>query len=281
MRRVPQWLCWALLLLTALARHAKHDRNHWVYKEGGQFPPGSEHLVLPDMITFSIFMGPMRYPYLSMTLESMRFNPRVQFVLVNVVQDESDAAELQALLLRKAVANLHLEVLTMSRFSRLVQDRLHISVPFNASWFYKMTDYKPTLAHLFPHLIDDAPPRGLRRAEPFAYWGYVDTDLVWGNFSRFSHLFQRQHAVVTSDYQGASGVAMFFLNAPWTRELFRAGDPLYTQLLGHAQDYQLDEFSRKGLFANVTIDQLMSKGASPHTYFLLSSLFSLLSRFHL
>ena len=253
----------ALYVCVCGMHQSQHEKNKWVYKEGHQFSAGSEHLSLPSIIAFSVYMGKVRYPYIALTLESMRHNQQVQFVMINVVQDtgsNGDAAELQALLRRKALPNFRLEVVSMQSFSALVEDKLGIRVPFNASWYYKMTDYKPTLAHLFSYLIDEPPPRGLRRVEPFAYWGYVDTDVVWGNFSRFSHLFQQQHAVVTSDYQGATGVAMFFVNKPWTRELFRTGDPLYTKLLTHLQDYQLDEFSRKGLFANVTIDQLMSKG---------------------
>jgi hypothetical protein len=191
----------------------------------------------------------------------MRWNgPLVQFVLINVVEREDDAADLRELLQRKRVDNFHLEVVTCAQFSRIVQEKLNISVPFNSSWFYKMTDYKPTLATLFPHIIDSPPPLGRRVNEkPFAYWGYVDTDLVWGNFSRFSSLFRAGHSVVTSDYQGASGVAMFFSNDDWGRSIFRRGDPLYSQLLALDEDFQLDEFSRKGKYSNVTIDQLLSK----------------------
>lgn len=254
----------AILLLVLLrCCYGANDghRSHRVYTQ--QFPPGSEHLSLPEggIICFSIFMGKvLQYSYLSLTLESMRLNgPAVQFVLVNVVEREEDAAEMRELLRRKEVSNFHLEVVTFLRFSEIVAERLHITVPFNSTWYYKMTDFKPTLAHLFPHLIDEAAPKGRRQGKPFAYWGYVDTDLVWGNFTRFAHIFHKGHAVVTSDYQGASGVAMFFACNEWGRTLFQKGDPLYTQLLSHHQDYQLDEFSRKGLFANTTIDQIMSR----------------------
>jgi len=247
---------WLLMVLNGLAVDAKR-----LYVQ--QFPSGSEHLGLPEggIIAFSIYLGKVGYAYMSLTLESMRWNgPLVQFVLINVVEREDDAADLRELLQRKRVDNFHLEVVTCAQFSRIVQEKLGISVPFNSSWYYKMTDYKPTLATLFPHIIDSPPPLGRRVSEkPFAYWGYVDTDLVWGNFSRFSSLFRAGHSVVTSDYQGASGVAMFFSNDDWGRSIFRRGDPLYSQLLALHEDFQLDEFSRKGKHSNVTIDQLLSK----------------------
>jgi len=228
-----------LLLLLLYSLQAVQSKRVYTH----QFPVGSEQLSLPEggIITFSIYMGRVKYAYMSLTLESMRWNaPLVQFVLINVVEKEEDASELRELLQRKQVRNFHLEVITISRFAQLVSDKLHITVPFNSTWYYKMTDYKPTLAYLFSPLIDSPPPTGLRPPKhPFAYWGYVDTDLVWGNFSRFAPLFRAGHAVVSSDYQGASGVAMFFRNDEWSRRLFQRGDPLYTQLLAVWEDFQV------------------------------------------
>ena len=87
----------------------------------------------------------------------------------------------------------------------------------------------------------------------------MDLDVIYGNFSRFAYLFQGQHAVVTSDFQGASGVAMFFKNEPFWRTLFLTGNPLYTLLLKNLTDYQLDEFSRKNLYVDTTIDRLIAR----------------------
>jgi hypothetical protein len=72
-----------------------------------------------------------------------------------------------------------------------------------------MTDYKPTLAWLFPELFAENLPTIITSFnrdfdvsfydnKRFQYWGYVDMDLVWGNFSRFAHLFQGDYAVITS-----------------------------------------------------------------------------------
>lgn len=248
-----------IILLTIIAFEA-HGKHHRVYTQ--QFASGTEQLSIPDggIIALGIYLGVVHYSYISLTLESMRWNaPMVQFVLINVVENEEDASGLKELLKHKQVDNFHLEVVTCTKFSQIVAEKLQISVPFNKTWYYKMTDYKPTLAYLFPHLLDSPPPLGRRQRSPFAYWGYVDTDLIWGNFTRYAHLFTAGHTVVTSDYQGASGVAMFFKNTPSTREWFRQGDPLYTQLLAVHEDYQLDEFSRKGVHSNITMDNLIGK----------------------
>lgn len=201
------------LLLVFPTANAKKEHSSHIYTPGHQFPVGSEHLPLPRILTYSIFMGKVKYPHLFLTLESMRLNPGVKFVLINVVEDEiSDAAEIRAIVRKQNVPNFHLHVLTMTAFSSRIKEKLHIDVVFNNTWFYKMTDYKPTLAYLFPEHFDSSPS-----GATIKYWAYVDMDLVWGNFSRFSHLFQGDYAVITSDFQGASGVGMFFVNEDWTK----------------------------------------------------------------
>jgi hypothetical protein len=149
------------------------------------------------------------------------------------------------------VDNFRVVTVTFSQFSDRVFNKLGIRVAYNQSWYYKMNDYKATLAHLFPEIVNE---------RKYAYWGkhpprvsycgvnatplilctlkqylilfaasyllnttylttrysvsvsvlavladviimisgYTDLDLVWGNFSRFAHLFQGDYAVVTS-----------------------------------------------------------------------------------
>jgi hypothetical protein len=33
-------------------------------------------------------------------------------------------------------------------------EKLGINVPFTKKWFYKLCDYKPTLAYLFPEMFE-------------------------------------------------------------------------------------------------------------------------------
>jgi hypothetical protein len=255
------------IITRVAANHGNHPHGR-LYTH--QFEPSSEHLILPRIIAFSVYLGKLKYPHMRLLFESMRWNPRVQFVLINIVENEDrsdgDSADLIRLVEREKVDNFYLHVISCAAFTRRVEERLGISVAYNHSWGYKVgTDYKPTLAHLFPEILNQsigAPPRNSNDAasviEPYAYWGYVDIDLIFGNFSRFANIFQGQYAVITSDYQGASGVAMFFKNENWTTTMFR-NDPLFTLLLKNHTDYQLDEFSRKGLFAESTMDNIIKR----------------------
>lgn len=68
-----------------------------------------------------------------------------------------------------------------------VKDRLGIDVPFTMEWYYKMCDYKPMIAHLFPE----------HSGSEYKYWGFVDMDVVWGNFTKFAGWFQGQPFIIS------------------------------------------------------------------------------------
>ena len=121
-----------------------------------QFPVGSENLKLPPIMLFSLFMGKMKYEHLPFLLASMKWNPMVQFVLINVIEENSqDDAEIRSLSLKMNMTNFQIETLSFKQLTIRVKDKLGIDVPFNANWYYKMCDYKPTLGYLFSELITD------------------------------------------------------------------------------------------------------------------------------
>ena len=156
-----------------------------------QFPPGTEHFKMPPTVLFSVYMGKLKYPHLPLLLESMRWNPQVTFQLINIIEDGSNQADdIVALGQKKmAVDNFKVKVVTISELRERVRDRLKIDVPFDKTWYYKMCDYKPTMAHLFPELASN---------QTYKYWGYGDLDVIWGNFSRFSHWFQGNYHFIIS-----------------------------------------------------------------------------------
>lgn len=184
-----------IFFISFLKASLQSSENMRIYSPGHQFPEGSDQLLIPKIIALSIHMGRVKYPHMRLTLESMRWNPTVKFVLINIVSNTDlatgDSADLIRLAASQNVHNFHVKPITYLQLSERVQEKLGIHVPFNSTWFYKMTDYKPTLAFLFPELLDNEHPQ-------FKYWAYVDLDLVWGNFSRFAYLFQGDYAVVTS-----------------------------------------------------------------------------------
>jgi hypothetical protein len=119
----------------------------------------------------------MSYPWLPLLFESMRWNgPLVEFVIINVIKEGSnDAEEIIRLKESHAVINLHIVVLTIAEFSKLVHEKLGITVNMAPDWYYKLCDFKPVLAYLFPEYASE---------DKFKYWGYGDNDVIWGNFSR-------------------------------------------------------------------------------------------------
>jgi hypothetical protein len=195
-----------------------------------QFPPEADHLELPRITLYSHYMGKMKYPHVPLLLESMRWNPKVDFHIINIIPTGSDmAADLTSLVKRMAVPNVYLRVIEMHEWRQRVKDRLGLDLDWDMSWSYKLCDYKPALAHLFPEMA----------GPEYKYWGFVDLDVVWGNFTRFSSWFQGQPFVITgtdaallqasSSYRlltlepslgwwRSTGAGQFFINEEWTRE---------------------------------------------------------------
>jgi hypothetical protein len=60
---------WLLIVATSLRLGKSNKDGVRLYEEHHQFPAGSEHLVLPEILAFSIFMGKLKYPHIALTLE--------------------------------------------------------------------------------------------------------------------------------------------------------------------------------------------------------------------
>ncbi len=213
------------LLSILLPLSSASGPSEWIYEH--QFPIGSETLSPPSIVLFSIYMGKIKYKHLPLLVASMKHNPSVRFNIINIVETLEDAEEAKEVIRSYNVThfnmnnpylsnsnsssnsngdsikdfngssgpiyrfnhNVHLEALTMSQFREVVKRRLHIDIEFNSSWYYKMCDYKPTLAYLFPHLMGlneegEAIDREGGGRESYMYWGFADMDIVWGNFHK-------------------------------------------------------------------------------------------------
>ena len=105
--------------------------------------------ILPPTVLFSVFMGDLKnhFKHVPFLFESMRRNPAVDFVIINVIPDGSDLAKETMELLRVMnVKNVILKVVSFSEFDKVVKERLDIEVKFESQHFYKLCDYKPTLS---------------------------------------------------------------------------------------------------------------------------------------
>ena len=65
---------------------AQEKHNHREYEEGHQFPEGAEHMLFSKTVTYSAYMGQIKYPHLPLLFESMKWNaPNVDFVIINII----------------------------------------------------------------------------------------------------------------------------------------------------------------------------------------------------
>jgi hypothetical protein len=197
-----------------------------------QFPDGSENLPMPGLVLFSIFMGEIHYPHVPFLLASMKWNPDIKFVVINIYNEsKTSLSQWKQHVREHDVPNLYIEYLSHKQFSDVVKDRLNVDVPLTDEWYYKLCDFKPTLAYLFPQHTNEA---------LYKYWGYADLDVVWGNISRFSYLFQNGRPFVISGWWHTTGALNMFINQDWTRGLFLS-DPKYVPLLTNITYRNLDE----------------------------------------
>lgn len=164
---------------------------------------GAENYEMPPVLSFSIHMGRMTSRYLRLTVESMKRNPQLQFVLINVVVDVSPSRgpAARAVRLSRFAPNFNVVIVSLDEFKQRCRKELGIELPVtNATagvkkYAYKMAEFKPTLALLFPEqfTLRDMTGNG------FQYWGYVDLDIIWGNISHFAEIFQGRFDVVSTD----------------------------------------------------------------------------------
>ena len=98
----------------------------------------------PSIVMFSIYTGDIvaKYDYFEMTLESMRNNLTVDFVLVNIVTQSSDVIQINEMKKRLNLPNFYVDFYTSQDLSKRVKLKLGIDVPFNKTWGRKLCDYK-------------------------------------------------------------------------------------------------------------------------------------------
>jgi hypothetical protein len=183
----------------------------------------SEHFKMPPVLSYSVHMGKMTSRYFRLTVESMKRNPDVQFVLINIVLDsavEAGEASRAERFSKFAPDNFNVVIVSVSDFKRRCKEMLNLDLPINddnayvTKYSYKIAEYKPALPLLFPEqfALRDKTGKG------FAYWGYSDMDLIWGNISYFAQQFQGQYACVSTNSVRLMGMATFYINEDWTKK---------------------------------------------------------------
>lgn len=186
------------------------------------FLSGSEHYRMPRVLSYSVHMGRMSSRYLRLTVESMKRNPEVEFVLINIAVDTSPETgpTSRAIRFSRFAPNFNVVVVSVEEFKKRCKMKLNIDLPITDEtayvkrYAYKIAEFKPALALLFPEQfkLRDTSGKG------FAFWGYTDLDLIWGNISHFAQQFQGQYACVSTNSVRLMGMATFYVNEEWTKK---------------------------------------------------------------
>lgn len=146
-------------------------------------PQNVKSKVTPPLVLYGAYMGDITldYDYVELTIESMRWNPQVDFILLNIVKHESEAKRIRGIKDRLHIRNLYIKVLSVEDFVERVNLRFGIDIPMNytAKWGRKLADFKPVFGYLYPEFI----------REEHQYWGFIDYDVIWGNFNAYADWF--------------------------------------------------------------------------------------------
>jgi hypothetical protein len=103
--------------------------------------------------------------------------------------------------------------------------------------YYKINDFKPLFAHLFPDEL-----------KGFDWWGYCDSDVVVGNLRHFlTHEMLSQHDIIGGvGSQYTVGPLMFYRNSPVINDLFRKSRRPLMEVFGVERCRSFDEYG--GIF---------------------------------
>lgn len=204
--------------------------------------------ILPSIVlmTINLGLGPsLKYKYLDMTLHSMQYNKDVDFIMIHVIDDDTYNSNInfeEKLILDydimnvlKTTTNFRIHRVSYSQLTILIKKRLHIDVEITDKHYYKMSEFKPTLAVLFSELLVN-PKTSLE----YTWWGYADLDLIWGRISDFSHLFHDQWPIINTGYTSPRGMCTFYKNLDWLNRVYLE-DPMFLVLLKNITTHDLDE----------------------------------------
>ena len=184
-----------------------------------------------------------RWPeWTELFFESCRWNPSIDWIIL------SDQPELAP----SAPGNVVIRRLSLAQCLRHAEATLGI----NVSWMdsYKLCDLRPAFGHLFEPIIQN-----------YAYFGYGDLDVIYGNIRKFLSKDVLEHDCISFGQKHLNGHLCLLRNTPvgryWYRELpdwkQRMEDPDYTHL---------DELKKRALPRSLRIycKESFNTPLSPH-----------------
>ena len=98
--------------------------------------------------------------------------------------------------------------------------------------YYKINDFKPLFAHLFPEEVED-----------YEWWGYVDSDMILGNVRKFltDEMLSEYDLICPLAERFTMGPFMLYRNAPVVNELFHLARRPLQEIFGSKRFRVFDE----------------------------------------
>lgn len=152
--------------------------------------------VMKKIVLILPWFGPWP-PWMSLFLESCRWNPTVDFVLISDADIPEDLPP-----------NVLLRPRTFADHKSHIVESLRLRPKWNSP--YKLVDFKPVLGYLFPELI-----------EGYDYWGYGDIDVIYGNIRRIFTDEYLDHDVISTHRDIVSGHLALVRNDGKLHKAFR------------------------------------------------------------
>lgn len=226
------------------------------------YNPHPESVLSPRILLMTfVFLPPNAKinEYLRLFLESARYSG-VDIAVVGNIHLESDRQK------ESLPPNVRLVYTT---WGQLI-DQIHVKL-FNSSEpelastmkdsssFYKVMDYKPLFAFLFPEIVKD-----------YDWWGYVDNDLVLGDIRskleaspNNSSSFLEQFDVICGIPNYASwGPFTMFRNIPETNKLFQSLETPWAETFLAPWPQHFDEWGGSTSRFHISVSGLVTRAAS-------------------
>lgn len=98
---------------------------------------------------------------------------------------------------------------------------------------FKVVDYKPLFACLFPELV-----------KGYDWWGHIDNDMILGNVGKFltQEVLQSSDIITAYEHLATYGPLTLYRNANVTNELFRLAEKPLEELYATPKPLHLDEW---------------------------------------
>ena len=181
--------------------------------------------------------------YFQLFLKTCKYNPRTDWIIFTDDKTNFNYPE-----------NVHVYYMTFKNMQKLIQSKFDFEVSINKP--YKLCDYKVAYGYIFYEYIKE-----------YEYWGYCDTDIVWGDLDSFLD----EKLKMSFDKLFPLGHLSIYKNSEKLRTLFRGTyiyNGIYKDIFSQDKIWGFDELYINSMVENSGL-QLYEEdvSANPSVYY--------------